>query len=451
MTDDHTPTEHHEHETHPASRQSLLVPVAIVVGLLVAIAIVLFTFSRVLLQVEPHAATATALLVAVSIVGILSFAASRKRVTNGSLLTVVVGVLGAGMLLSGIALTVGTGGGETGPTAVTIAIAAPAGAAVSGFDQKTLTAPADTPLTIAFNNQDPSVQHNIDIASADPAKDPSAQVLFTGDLTTGPQQVDYAVQPLSAGTYFFFCKVHPTTMNGTLTVAAGAQPGGNTTEGQVIAAQNLAFDTDTLTFTAGTASKLTFQNNDGGILHNVAIYTDSSAAKNLFKGDPITGPDSVVYDIPALPEGTYFFRCDIHPTMNGTVTVTAGGGSSPGAGGPSAGPSASGSETAAPPPSSSGAPAPSAVTVTAQGLAFNPTSISLPAGQASTITFDNQDSGIPHNIDIFTDTTYTTSLFKGDLVTGVASADYQVPALDPGTYAFRCDVHTNMTGTITVG
>jgi plastocyanin len=441
MSDERMPNE----PRHPSQRQSLLTPILIVVGLLAGIGLVLWFFSRVLLQVEPHTATATALLVAVAIVAILSFAASRKRVTNGSLLTVVVGVLGAGMLLSGIALTVGTGGGETGPTAVTIAIAAPQGAAVSGFDQKTLTAPADTPLTIAFDNQDPSVQHNVDIATADPAKDPSANVLFSGDLITGPQQFDYSVSPLAQGTYFFFCKVHPTTMNGTLTVSPGAQPGSNTTGGQVIAAQNIAFDTDTLTFPADTPSTLTFQNNDAGVQHNVSIYTDASGSKALFQGDPITGVDSVVYQIPAIPEGSYFFRCDFHPNMKGTVKVAAGGGSG---GGPT--PSAGGSTSAVPPPSSSGA-APGAVTVIAQNLAFSPTSISLPAGQASTITLDNQDSGIPHNIDIFTDTTYTTSLFKGDLVTGVASQDYNVPALDPGTYAFRCDVHTNMTGTLTVG
>jgi plastocyanin len=86
------------------------------------------------------------------------------------------------------------------------------------------------------------------------------------------------------------------------------------------------------------------------------------------------------------------------------------------------------------------------------GLAFDPTEISLPAGQASTITFDNQDGGIPHNISIYADDTYAKALFTGDLVTGVASVDYEVPALDPGTYPFRCDVHpATMTGTVTVG
>jgi plastocyanin len=90
--------------------------------------------------------------------------------------------------------------------------------------------------------------------------------------------------------------------------------------------------------------------------------------------------------------------------------------------------------------------------VTASGLAFDPTTISLPADTASTITFDNQDAGVPHNISIWADDSYTGDpLFRGDLVTGVATQDYDIPALPAGTYAFRCDVHTTMTGTVTVG
>jgi plastocyanin len=27
----------------------------------------------------------------------------------------------------------------------------------------------------------------------------------------------------------------------------------------------------------------------------------------------------VMYDVPALDPGTYFFRCDVHPQMNGTL------------------------------------------------------------------------------------------------------------------------------------
>jgi plastocyanin len=41
----------------------------------------------------------------------------------------------------------------------------------------------------------------------------------------------------------------------------------------------------------------------------------------LFRGDLVTGATTATYDIPALPAGTYYFQCDVHPTMNGTVVV----------------------------------------------------------------------------------------------------------------------------------
>jgi plastocyanin len=63
-------------------------------------------------------------------------------------------------------------------------------------------------------------------------------------------------------------------------------------------------------------------NQDGGIPHNIAIYTDDTATESLFVGELVTGPTSVDYEIPALDAGEYFFRCDVHPTtMLGTVTA----------------------------------------------------------------------------------------------------------------------------------
>ena len=41
-------------------------------------------------------------------------------------------------------------------------------------------------------------------------------------------------------------------------------------------------------------------------------------------------------------------------------------------------------------------------------------------------------------------------VFKGDLVTGVTTTTYTVPALTAGAYTFNCTVHPNMTGTLTV-
>jgi plastocyanin len=104
---------------------------------------------------------------------------------------------------------------------------------------------------------------------------------------------------------------------------------------------------------------------------------------------------------------------------------------------------------ASPAASPAGSPAgsPSAgLAVVAKDTAFNPTSLSAKAATPFTIDFDNQDS-FPHNIAI-KDAGGTTQ-FKGEIITG-AKATYNVPALPAGTYAFWCEVHPNMTGTLTV-
>jgi nitrite reductase (NO-forming) len=103
----------------------------------------------------------------------------------------------------------------------TSAACAPAGTALrvvalnSVFDATCLAAPAGKPFTIAFDNQDPGVPHNIAIYTDDSA----TESLFVGELVTGPKKVKYEVGALDAGTYFFRCDVHPTTMTGTFVVA----------------------------------------------------------------------------------------------------------------------------------------------------------------------------------------------------------------------------------------
>lgn len=87
----------------------------------------------------------------------------------------------------------------------------------------------------------------------------------------------------------------------------------------VVESVDMAFDTDTITLTAGEATTLFYRNLDGAP-HNIAIYTDEGASQELFVGETITDA-AVTYEIPALEPGTYFFRCDVHPDMNGTVIV----------------------------------------------------------------------------------------------------------------------------------
>jgi plastocyanin len=87
--------------------------------------------------------------------------------------------------------------------------------------------------------------------------------------------------------------------------------------------------------------------------------------------------------------------------------------------------------------------------ITAKAIAFDTSEIKLPAGQEAPLPFDNQDSGIPHNVSIYTDEG-GEALFQGEIITGPAKIDYAVPALEAGTYYFQCDVHPQMNGTVTV-
>jgi plastocyanin len=142
-------------------------------------------------------------------------------------------------------------------------------------------------------------------------------------------------------------------MKGTLTVAAGAQPsGGGGGGGITVIAKNLAFDTKQIDLPAGVQTTITFENQDAGTQHNIAIFTDDTLSTVVFRGELVTGPNTVQYTIPALDPGTYYFHCDVHPTMNGSVVVkgTGGGGSSsaPSSASASAGASASASASASP-------------------------------------------------------------------------------------------------------
>ncbi|MGZ6269565.1 MAG: cytochrome c oxidase subunit II, partial [Candidatus Limnocylindrales bacterium] len=107
-------------------------------------------------------------------------------------------------------------------------------------------------------------------------------------------------------------------------------------------------------------------------------------------------------------------------------------------------PAASGSPAAA----AGGGQAGQTVDLAASNIAFDKQSLTAPANTPFTLVFDNRDAGIPHNVQI--KDASGASKFKGDLVTGPAKASYSVPALPAGSYTFVCDVHTSMTGTLTV-
>lgn len=81
------------------------------------------------------------------------------------------------------------------------------------FSVPCMVAPAGEAFTIRFTNNE-AQPHNV-AAYRDPSK---ANEIFRGEIITGPQAtVDYAVEALDAGQYYFECTVHP-EMNGTLYV-----------------------------------------------------------------------------------------------------------------------------------------------------------------------------------------------------------------------------------------
>ncbi|MEA2518154.1 MAG: hypothetical protein QOF49_234 [Chloroflexota bacterium] len=114
-------------------------------------------------------------------------------------------------------------GGTTGATGGANASAAPSAAAAPPgtvkvvaegvkFQEATLSAPADQPLKIDFDNKDAGTPHDVDFLDA------AGKKVYDMKEFPGPAQKTFDVPALAAGTYKFQCSIHPALMNGQLTV-----------------------------------------------------------------------------------------------------------------------------------------------------------------------------------------------------------------------------------------
>jgi plastocyanin len=92
-----------------------------------------------------------------------------------------------------------------------------------------------------------------------------------------------------------------------------------------LSAKDLKFSAPCMVANADEAFTIHFTN-DENQPHDVAIYPDSSKGSVLAKSEIITGPDQSTHvEVGALAAGQYYFDCQVHTTMNGTLYVVAGG------------------------------------------------------------------------------------------------------------------------------
>ncbi|HEX8099721.1 MAG TPA: cupredoxin domain-containing protein [Actinomycetota bacterium] len=318
-----------------------LPPVAYPLLALIFGGIIVWSFSRILLAVSANAAVIVATLAALNILIGAALVAYGRRVRGRSVAFPI--LIGAGIAVVAAGFVTWAVVGERAPEEEA---AGPKGGGPAQsvtltakelkFVETKLTFKAESKVSLRVVNQDQGVPHNFVLFNGE---DESGSQIFRGQVVTGPTTATYSFTAPGPGSYFFHCEVHPTTMKGTAIVGGaggapepgdgssspGTAPGqGGTTAGAVpLEAKNISFVEKQLSVAAGGQVAVKFTNSDNGVPHNFAVYEDKSATKVLFRSDPFPGPATKTLTFKAPSPGSYFFRCDIHPTqMSGTFVVT---------------------------------------------------------------------------------------------------------------------------------
>jgi plastocyanin len=223
------------------------------------------------------------------------------------------------------------------------------------------------------------------------------------------------------GIYFYFCRINPAKMNGTVVVKPGDQPAKATRVQAVdpgFTGDKLRFDPPELTVEAGSTLLVA---NVGGKPHTLTADDGSFDTGTIApgpEGGRFAGGNASV--TPTEP-GTFRFHCEVHPAaMKGVVTVTG--------------------EAAGEAPAAASA-GPREVDVGTEDFAFDPKDASVAAGGMVTVT--NRGKA-PHTLTLDDQPLDTGTIQPG------ASADLTAPD-KPGSYSFRCTVHpARMRGVLVV-
>jgi mono/diheme cytochrome c family protein/plastocyanin len=90
------------------------------------------------------------------------------------------------------------------------------------------------------------------------------------------------------------------------------------------------------------------------------------------------------------------------------------------------------------------------VTIVATNPAqFDTQAATVQADTEFTLVFDNQDATAPHNVVVNDPAGEVVDIGDNPFFTGPEQRTYNYPALAAGAYPYFCQVHTNMTGTLT--
>jgi len=200
-------------------------------------------------------------------------------------------------------------------------------------------------VNLIFQNNDAGVPHNVAISRDEAFKDLVFDPGQSGTIN-GVASITYQVEPLEAGSYFYVCTIHPATMTGTLGVGGEAAPHGEETKdasptpvpspepsptetapaapqgplsAQVVA-KNIAFVEKELELAASSSVDLVFDNQDNSVPHNVAITSEEGGkGEVVFRGEIFNGVAQRTYSFTSPAAGGYFYICDVHPNMKGTI------------------------------------------------------------------------------------------------------------------------------------
>jgi plastocyanin len=215
------------------------VPLLVVLPLtaLVVIGIIAIGFSRILLSLEPAAATTLALIMAANVLGACAFYAlrpdtARRRWPELAAVVLYPLLIGIAVAQTGfLSAEEEEGGGGNGAPAPPSGGGNTVVAANTTFETERLTAAAGEEFTGELDNQD-SVVHNIAFYETEEDTSDPAAAFYTSDDAEPGESIEFNVPvPDEPGDYPFLCDYHPTTMTGTLVVEAGGGGGGGGGEG----------------------------------------------------------------------------------------------------------------------------------------------------------------------------------------------------------------------------